>query len=94
MSETRVFQTETRSRREVSTSCEIENQTRREIKQFFKTNKLKYNKKLQGLLTNTIKHLSKYKYKWKLLNVITLGHKETDNIISDYIKRLPLNNKF
>ena len=92
MSETRVFQTETRSRRELSTSREIENETRREIKQFLKTNKLKYNKKLQGLLTNTIKHLSKYK--WKPLNVITLGHKETDNVISDYIKRLPLHNKF
>jgi hypothetical protein len=35
MSETRIFQTETRSRREVSTSRETENETRREIKQFF-----------------------------------------------------------
>ena len=34
MSETRVFQTETRPRREVSTSRETENETRREIKQF------------------------------------------------------------
>jgi hypothetical protein len=35
MSETRIFQTETRPRREVSTSRETENETRREIKQFF-----------------------------------------------------------
>ncbi len=34
MSETRIFQTETRSRREVSTSRETENETRRETKQF------------------------------------------------------------
>jgi len=34
MSEIRIFRTETRPRREVSTSREIENETRREIKQF------------------------------------------------------------
>ena len=33
MSENRIFRTETRPRREVSTSREIENETRREIKQ-------------------------------------------------------------
>ncbi len=34
MSENRIFLTETKPRREVSTSCETENKTRREIKQF------------------------------------------------------------
>jgi hypothetical protein len=33
MSETRIFRTETRPRREATTSREIENETRREIKQ-------------------------------------------------------------
>jgi hypothetical protein len=41
MSETRIFQTETRPRREVSTSRETENETRREIKQFLNVFKSK-----------------------------------------------------
>jgi hypothetical protein len=36
MSETRIFQTETRPRREVSASREIENKTRREMTQILK----------------------------------------------------------
>jgi len=47
MSETRFFQTETRPRREVNTSRETENETRQEIKQMFKTNKLKCNKNVK-----------------------------------------------
>ncbi len=37
MSETRIIQTETRPRREVSASRETENETRREIEQFLKS---------------------------------------------------------
>jgi hypothetical protein len=36
MSKTRIFRTETRSRREVTTSRETENETRQEIIQFLK----------------------------------------------------------
>ncbi len=38
MSENRIFRSETRPRREVSTSRETEDETRREIKQFLKSN--------------------------------------------------------
>ena len=42
MSETRIFRTETRSRREVTTSCETENETRQEIIQLYNSSKSKH----------------------------------------------------